>query len=273
MSKSVQQIEGVEFGVEENVGHIKNLDATFGKRNASIEIDADGLRIPVKASVDTNDAPLWAEVQQLHAAGRRVAFRIEIHRDSKVDPSLPFDEVGQFDRFRRLTWMRAETPGGQLPPPPSDNGQKSFSPDVTPGPRVAEGRPWERLNSDGSVNLGSYSIQASISMVELAHELLSARRAEEGLQGPPPIRQVKALAARLLKAADTAQAIVRADHHCDRLDNSHTRARGAVRVALRSHPVPWTGEPEALELARKQWVEDLATYASALVTTAMELDG
>jgi hypothetical protein len=142
-------------------------------------------------------------------------------------------------------------------------------------PRIAEGKPWERTNTDGSVNLGSFAIQASLSMVELAVELLAAHLADTGQAGPPAPDAVRALAGLLLTAADCTQAAVRADHHFDRSDNSHARARGAVRIALQLYPVPFrSGEETAAELGerRQKWVSGLVDYAAMLLKTAVVLD-
>lgn len=156
-----------------------------------------------------------------------------------------------------------------VPPAPS---AAPVVPDAArPGPRVAEAKPWERTNSDGTPNLGSFAIQASLSMVELASSL-TFEHILEGGGGVPNMEHVKALAARLLQAADRCQQLVRADHHFDRADNSHTRARGAVRAALAIYPVPWDEDPAARQAARDQWVCNLADYAAGMLRAAIELD-
>lgn len=140
------------------------------------------------------------------------------------------------------------------------------------GPRVAEAKPWEPYNSDGSRNLGSYEVGAAERMVLLAHDLLvtRARRvtADTGEPfTPPPPGQVHSLARRLLAAADNAQARVRSDGRTDRMDGSHSRCRAAVRAGLEVYPVPWGASPEEL----KEWVEQLSTHAALLVGIAVAL--
>lgn len=139
------------------------------------------------------------------------------------------------------------------------------------GPRVAEAKPWEPYNGDGSLNLGSYAITASASAVHLAHDLLLAKAkvdaAELGHADQVTPAKVRALAALLLDAADAVQARHRGDGRVDRMDNSHTRARGMVRVALDAYPVPWGVDADA----RRRWVEDLGTYAGDLLEVALQL--
>lgn len=133
------------------------------------------------------------------------------------------------------------------------------------GPRIAEGKPWEALNSDGSLNLGSYAVQAAEGMVLLAHDLLVARWRAGDAEQPPSAGQVTFLAKALLTAADQAQANTRADRHADRMDNSHTRARSAVRAALEVHPVPFGAD----QPTRDQWLADLTAYATSILSIVL----
>jgi hypothetical protein len=52
-------------------------------------------------------------------------------------------------------------------PRPTSDGKR--------GPRIAEAKPWEPFNSDGSRNLGSYEVQAAEGTTLLAHDLLLER--------------------------------------------------------------------------------------------------
>lgn len=74
----------------------------------------------------------------------------------------------------------------------------------------------------------------------------------------------------LLDAADRTQAAIRPDGRTDRMDASHTRARGAVRSVIDAQGVPWDviAQPEG----RPAWVASLATQATQLLTLAKELD-
>lgn len=142
------------------------------------------------------------------------------------------------------------------------------------GPRIEEGRPWHRLNSDGSLNLGSYEAKAALEFAALAYSLLieNARTNHAVYRTdlePPTPAQVKNLGRILLEAADKAQAAVRHDGHVDRMDNSHTRARQAVRAALDVYPVPWGKSAEV----RAEWAATLADHAGMLLRVAVDLIG
>jgi hypothetical protein len=146
-----------------------------------------------------------------------------------------------------------------------DHPVPSIPPAQARGPRVAEGRPWEPYNGDGSLNLGSYAMQAILGFLEYAHKLAAERvrqvRAETGDEGGVTMPQVVALARTLLRIADNVQAANRQDGRTDRMDNSHTRARGAVRTALEVYPVPWGVDADA----RQAWEAAVTEHAGQLV--------
>lgn len=285
MAKStVKDAEGTEFVLETGYGHVTKIEAPKpGGRNAKVEIQADGLRLPVKGSADSTNPDIWEPLNAAAVNGQRIAFRIEVHRDAKVDKTLPFDQVGQFDRFRRLVEIKPaagvmaqpEQTNGSTPEPPVQSYDPGPSDPGAPfepssGPRIAEGKPWERTNSDGSLNLGSYAFLASVGTVEWAYSLLCARRAQKGLDGPPDASQVKGLASMLLDAADRTQAAVRTDGRVDRIDASHTRARGALRAIIDAHGIQW--DEIAQPANRPAWVASLVDQASALLSLSVELD-
>lgn len=138
------------------------------------------------------------------------------------------------------------------------------------GPREEEGKPWQRYNTDGSVNLGSYAYTAAVGTVELATRLLLDRARTAALEAGTPIeapsrKVVTYLARTLLTAADTVQAAIRNDGQVDRQDNSHTRARGAIRDALDLYPVPFGATDED----RADWLEALTGHATMLLEVAL----
>jgi hypothetical protein len=132
--------------------------------------------------------------------------------------------------------------------------------------KVAEGKPWEDVSADGSPNLGSYEYQAVLSVVELAHELLFFS-VDEGDQVAVDMAKAKSLARTLLRICDNAQAAVRSDRRVSRMDNSHTRARGAVREALRAFPVPFGSD----DTTRQEWESQVTARAVAFMKTALDL--
>lgn len=143
---------------------------------------------------------------------------------------------------------------------------------VRRGLRVEEAQPWQLYNTDGSLNLGSWAVEAAASMVALAYKLLveNARQEAAAKGGPvtlPSEFTIKGLAGWLLTASDRAQANVRADGCVDRGDRSHARARGAVRAALDVYPVPWgSGQDQ-----RDAWLTTLIDHATMILRLARDL--
>lgn len=140
------------------------------------------------------------------------------------------------------------------------------------GPKIAEAKPWEPHNSDGSLNLGSYAVTASLGFAELAYELVIERiRTDAAVRGmameAPSFPQVRSLTRVLLRAADRVQANVRSDGRVDRMDASHTRARGAVRSVLDLYPVPWGATDEE----RTAWEEVLVEQGTELLRIGIAL--
>jgi len=305
MGKRTAVADGVEYLVEEGLGHLDGIEwPTEGKVNAHVAIAGDRLQRPVRGWLNVTDHPEVADFAREAAAdGRRIRYRVEIHRSAEADPAVPMAEVDQFARFRRLTLLEAASatpsaPGttpsaptnghhhlaAELGPPvaaepPAEpefdvDGPGGGDPGPTPpneapsrGPRLAEGRPWEELNSDGSPNLGSYAYGAVLATVELAHELLVAHAVTAGAGDPLSMGQVASLARTLLGVADEVQAALRPDGRVDRMDASHTRARGALRSALEAYPVPFgAGEED-----RQAWRGALVERATALGTLALAL--
>lgn len=238
MSRELQRDEsGVEFAVESGYGTIDKIVWPIeGKKNAEVFFDAEGLRLPVRGWANTERADLAQVLKDAETAKARVAFRIETHRNDKQPKDIPLDDVPKMERFRRLEGLRIAG-GAQGPDTPA-------APSV-PIPDV-----------DG----WSYAV----GMVDLAYELLHAATADGRLKAVLP-SQVGALASVLLRTADAAQEAVMGQS--DRLAGSHTRARGAVRSALRSTPPPLGADLFAIEA----WAAKLGRVSSLLLSQAAAL--
>lgn len=296
--------DGAEAVEETGEGIIETLNRSRG-RNVQVTLTATHARLqqPVTGWADTDD-PRVAAILDAYDAGERkvVAYRIVVHRRGHVSPLTPWDELDPLkDRLRDLVELRYADPanyaqGGdqakrdETPPNAASNGgaanpsgettsaapgrqSGSARPPAAPPPDApardrapapaAEAKPWEPRNTDGRLNLGSYAVTAASGMVGLAVELLAA-------QGPGPagdVVKVKSLARWLLKAADAVQAANAHDGRVDRMDNLHTRARGAVRDALAVHPVPMNAGLEAV----RAWHDELVELATGLLRTTIEL--
>lgn len=152
-----------------------------------------------------------------------------------------------------------------------DGGLPIPAPPRKKGPKIEEGKPWEERNTDGSMNLASYAFGAANGFVQLAHKLVADRIRRLTEEGATAVNlttsNVESLARYLLIAADQAQAMTRQDGRVDRMDQSHTRARSAVREALWVYPVPWGVDSET----RNAWVEQVARHAAELMRIALVL--
>lgn len=300
MAVALETRDGAEVRIETGYGRITKLDDK-GNRNAHVSIDAEHLDDPVQGWADTTNFDQWARIQEAHAKAFRIAYRVVVKRKAEAPQDCPLEEVPKRQRVRDLEFVQivggdnqpldpdaasgaAQDAQGSQPPPEGDSAPQaatrpaSRSADGRRGPRIEEAKPWEPYNSDGSLNLGSYAVTAALGFVEWAHELCTARATylakAEGIGfAPPPASKVRELARLLLHAADRAQATVRSDGRSDRMDNSHTRCRGAVRTCLDALPVPWDvleADDYAVEQIRP-WVDALGKRAAGLVKVAVDL--
>lgn len=236
--RSVERDEsGTEFIVETGYGTIAKIEwPPEGKKNAEVHFDAEGLKIPVRGWANTEREDLKQAISEALERKTRVAFRIEVHRSEEQSNDIPMMDVPNFSRFRRLEGLRVAGDATGAAPPPSSSS-------AVPPPDS-----W------------SYAV----GMVDLAYELLHNAERDGGLVKVMP-SQVRSLAAVLLQTADGAQRAVRGD--VDRDANSHTRARGAVRTALRFLPPPLGADGPTL----MAWAARLEKIASTLLTQASEL--
>lgn len=169
--------------------------------------------------------------------------------------------------------QQSQPPQQEQAPPPPDPGLTPDRPASQRKAKMVEGKPWEPLNTDGSPNLGSYAVTAGVGMVDLAVELLIAA------ERSPKRDLVRFVATKLIDAADEIQAGVRPDGRPDRMDNSHTRARGVLRTALSFMPFPvelvddeGKVTPEHVD-AVHAWYGRLVPTGIALLQIGLDLSG
>lgn len=275
-----------ELRRETGFGTITDLAQQNGQRNAHLSLKAEQLKEAVTGWIDTTgDRDIHLAALAAFTGGQRVFYRIETRRKTAGDET-PFAQLDKRAKTREVkeitavdgkgvpvtsTLPVAPTPPALNPgpdPEPEPEGEGEARPATRrPGARVAEAKPWEALNSDGSLNLGSFAVTATEAMVELAHELLVARWRAGEVDEPPTDKQLTRIAQMLLTAADKVQAAARADGHADRLDNSHNRARAAIRAALAVHPVPFGAPPPAPSL----WADELVATASMFMSVVLAL--
>jgi hypothetical protein len=292
MAVALEQRDGVEVRVETGRGVIVELGGE-GQRNRHVKIRAThaDLKELVTGWLDTNDAEALGFVLDAHRDRTEVEYRVEVKRKGNAPAAKPIAELGNREKVRELVSVRPvtappegapeerpATPAQETPPPApaeersTDTGAVSSGPQngteaaaldngsAPRRPKVAEGKPWEEHNTDGSPNVGSWAVQAGTGMAELAVDLLT----KEG--GPAPtLGKVQGLSRALLALADEVQAGARNDGHADRCDNSHARARGCVRTALRYWPVPFGATDEE----RDEWRAAVVAYATGLLRVAV----
>lgn len=188
--------------------------------------------------------------------------------------AFPFLNAAELAEHMRdhVAEVEAATPPAEEEPPPAEPTRPEPAMRGRRGPKIAEAKPWEPHNSDGSLNLGSYAVTASLGFAELAYELVVERiRTDAAVRGmameAPSFPQVRALTRVLLRAADRVQANVRPDGRVDRMDASHTRARGAIRSVLDLYPVPWGATDEE----RTAWEDELVAQATELLRIGIAL--
>lgn len=274
-----------EVRVETGTGLITELKHEHGKRNAQMIVKAThhDLRDPVTGWIDTADSGVWDIAQQAFADHFEIDYRIEVHRKADVDKTKPLKELGNREKVRDVAALARKGELSEIDrTPPADSTPVPETPPHAPAPpaapqqpqrrpRVAEAKPWELYNSDGSLNLGCWSFQAASEFMGLAHKLVGHHNTQVGEEtGTTPefrLPPVAKLAATLLDAADQVQANIRPDGRHDRLDNSHVRARWAIRDALYQHPVPWGSDGET----RQQWLEQLVAHATEILHLAVEI--
>ncbi len=275
MSKSVEVgADGAEYGVEAGTGTISKVDwPAEGKRNAQVEITAEGLRFPLKGWADTEDAAIREVLTEPRPP--LVTYRIEIHRDRDHDKTIPIADVDKFKKFRRLVLCAPAAAGGpDGAPPPSRHGNDKFAGlphDTETSPDPSAGQPVDNAPSTGpSVQMKSggdltdtWGYCATIGCVELAFEHLVAARYAGTIEAVTPTL-VRWLGQLLLSAANDSQALARGA--VDLNANSHTRARGAVRSALVNCPPPLASNFE--DPAWDEWVTKLTKTAGSLMTIA-----
>lgn len=227
------------------------------------------------------DGPGWLGAAQRDATAQREAHRAPPTEDKPpahqsgprcelcdvtVETSRALLDHGRTDEHL----AKVEAAKNPAPAPAAETTAPAPEPRGRPqqGPRrsrVEEAKPSVLYNTDGSINLASWSYQAVVGMVELAYELTAARAAVDGTE--LRMEQVERLGRILLDAADKVQATIRADGHVDRMDSSHTRARGAVRTALSANPVPFGADADA----RAAWAETLVAHAAGIALVALDL--
>lgn len=188
------------------------------------------LKWPRKVNV-FHDQPELAVARAAHTSGQLVAYRIEKNAKGYRD-------------LTELVPKNGSSPTGR-PSGPAVSPEAPADPD---GGRAVPNTEPSRVDSNGFL--------ACVGMVDLAVETLVACGQEVTAAA------IRPLASAMLHAADEAQQSQAG--HVDRAAHGHTRARGAVRTALKL--VPYSGDPD------DGWRDRLTKAAARLLSIAADLD-
>ncbi|MBC9707542.1 MAG: hypothetical protein H9W81_21990 [Enterococcus sp.] len=259
-------------------------------RVASVEIQTEGLRYPQKAWINES-APEFEQVQKAYDEGTPIAYRIESQRKKKntetkeeIPKETPIAELRPNQQVAKenvnnilvgvngsltnehLTHPDADpAPSGRVPAQapvknqdaaPANNSAPSNRNQVQRSNRnvaVEEEPAWKEFNSDGTRNLGSYSVLAAFSMESFTRKALvtSGRNFTE--------KDVALFGQIIMAIADKIHAWASGKGRSDRMANSHTRVRGVVIDTIENIlPIPtdnaqvneWVGQVGKLALER-----------------------
>ncbi len=100
---TVELIGGVQVSVETGTAFVAGIAA----KNRNIEITLDDptrradLKFPLRGWLDKADTEALALAERVQGGAEMVRYRIEVHRDSKVDPSIPIADVPREPHLRR----------------------------------------------------------------------------------------------------------------------------------------------------------------------------
>lgn len=263
-----------EVWVEKGVGKIVNLTVPKGV-NARLEIKTEGFDHPQYGWTRTDD-PLYPKIVEAYESKADIQYRIESQRKREIDRSLPIAPLREdmalakkntnkiFAALNGEHTLEAVTDPAEDPAP---NGRISAigkapaaAPAETPqapqqnnngssAPRrnleVEEEPPWAEFNSDGTVNFGSYSMQAAVGAELFVRKQLTANGEQ------PDFNRVLSVAVSLLEIADKLQAYFTGKTRA-RKKGSHTRVRSVVYDTVENfYPIP------ATDANHDEWVKNV----------------
>lgn len=287
--------KGVGNVVNINMKQAKN--SSTNNRVAQVEIQTPGLEFPQKAWINES-APQFAAIQKAYDEGTPIEYRIEAQRKKKnTKTNQPIPKETPITELRadtataianvnsilvgvngdltdeRLTHPDADpAPSGRVPAKSPNQTQapvQNQAPQNRPqnGPQngnrnavVEEEAPWREFNSDGSRNLGSYSVLAAFSMESFTYKALAA-------SGRDFSEQDVALFGRVIMAiADKIHAWVTRKGRPDRMANSHSRVRGVVIDTI-ENILPIPADNKQVD----EWVKQVGKIALARFNAGMEI--
>lgn len=223
------------------------------KKNVSTSIPIQELRDTTEKARE-NTVPIMASLKFSNSE-EPVVFSVEAVTDPADDPVYtPSGRVSAIETNRR----KAET-AQQNPQPvrePQQAPPRGAYNNVPGSMSAMEGKPWERLNADGTLNVGSYSVLASGRTEHVVRkELVKAgipQLSEGGVPNPEFTQLVNAYTIIALNIMDKIQHFV-TKKQPNRLSNSYTRARELVVDTLENVAPISSVEGSESTMTRAEW--------------------
>lgn len=117
MAKTYEDTPSGQIRVETGRGRIAGVRLEDGRRNGQVTIRAEHLREDVKAWADSHNGELWQRIQQAHASGAPITYRIEVKRKANANRDTPVDELGNREKARDLAQIYLDGDAPVQPPP------------------------------------------------------------------------------------------------------------------------------------------------------------
>lgn len=281
-----------EVYVQRGTGKIHRIDPSEKGNVAQVEIKTDGLRFAQKAWVKI-DSEVYKIAQKAYDAGEDVEYRIESQRKPGEDRSTPIEEfrkdsaVAQKSTKSILAGLNGKLSdeavthpsedkgaGGRIPAQPRNNAAPA-----TPAPQqgttqhrpnsrsATEAPPYARMNDDGTLNAGSYGVQAAVGVEGFVRNNLLACGWDPEAEGFE--QEVFGYSMALLDIADTIQKYC-TKKDSSRMATSHTRVR-AVMFDSVEHFLKFSLIKEEKE-TRESWYKKVGSMTLKRFQMVLELD-
>lgn len=213
-----------------------------------------------KVPSSTNNG-LKEELTPLKSKIRNNIKNQERNRQMNIEENLLFENNSDEDNQDEISLLEQLSPG------------QTLNMNITGVQRgITEAQPWNAVNSNRSLNLGSYAVVASASAISKSQELLtkyaneirnsdgsSNESRENSLPELPDIEKVEKLATTLLRICDNIHRATRGRRN--RQENSHTRIRGLVYSVIDLSPPPFDASPSV----KRTWERKVTNYCIELI--------
>lgn len=278
-----------EVWVEKGVGKIVELTVPKGS-NARLQIKTEGFDHPQYGWTRIDD-PLYPKIVEAYESKADIQYRIESQRKRDIARDLPIAPLRAdmalakkntnkiFAALNGEKTLEAVTnpnedpaPNGRIPA--VDTPTPAAAPSQAPAPaqgnnggnsaprrtaEVEEEPPWAEFNTDGSINFGSYSMQAAVGAELFVRKQLVASGAN------PTPEAVLENAVALLEIADKLQAYFTGKTR-SRKKGSHTRVRSVVYDTVENfYPLPVNGQN------RQAWTQNVGRLSMERLKTIFEI--